>query len=99
MTSIIIGLCSLSFVCLLTIVLAVLGQHEDRGYSTSQKLVRSWFRLSRWTYAQAKGWDVFLVHYRRAVSARRIEIQSAMQEPLPELGTPAVAQDMAREAS
>jgi hypothetical protein len=75
------------FAALFLAVLMVFGQEEDRGYSLAQKMIRSWFRLSRWTYAQAKGWDEFLVHYRRACSARRLAVHVAMKEPLPDLST------------
>ncbi|HYO80275.1 MAG TPA: hypothetical protein VES20_02655 [Bryobacteraceae bacterium] len=77
-------------------VLMVFGHKDDQGYSLAQRLIRSWFRLSRWTYAQAKGWDEFLVHYRRACSARRRAFHLAMNEPLPDLSTPTAAEEVAQ---
>ena len=85
----------LVFFFLVQTVLMVFGHKEDKGYSAGQRIIRTWFRLSRWTYAQAKGWDAFLVHFRRAVSARRTELHFALREPLPDMSSPATTQEMA----
>src|SRR5262245_12642225 len=85
----------LVFFLLVQTLLIVFGHKEDKGYSAGQRVIRTWFRLSRWTWAQAKGWDAFLLHFRRAVSARRTELQSAMREPLPDLSSPAASREIA----
>src|SRR3954447_11508353 len=74
--------------CSIILILIMFGQQEDKGYTTAQRLIRMLFRISRWIKAHAAGWDVYLVHARKARSERRRVVAQVLREPLPELSTP-----------
>ena len=83
--SLILALAAIAILSLLSVV----GHREDKGLSFAQRIIRSWFRLSRWSYAKAQGYNAFLVHYRRGRQAQQQAYAQAMLMPLPELATAA----------
>jgi len=70
------------------LILLMFGHREDAGYTNAQRMIRLLFRISRWVKAHAAGWDIYLVHARKARVERRRMVQQVLNEPLPELSTP-----------
>src|SRR3954454_11962528 len=72
----------------IVLILLMFGHREDAGYTSAQRMIRLLFRISRWIKAHAAGWDIYLVHARKARSERQRMVKQILNEPLPELSTP-----------
>jgi hypothetical protein len=57
---------ALAFISVLLVgvfLLVVFGQREDAGFSLAQKVIRSFYRLSRWSWSVGRALDAYLVAY------------------------------------
>lgn len=86
MTPLLTILSLIAGIILILALLFIIGQREDfqRGLNFNQKLIRAWYRVSRWAYAKAAAREAYLMHHHRGRAAERAVFLKQMQQPIPE---------------